>query len=96
MNGNGTTAASTTVANDFSIYPPSAVIGGSSRRNAVFQIMDYSATDKHKTVLYRYDNPGVGTMAAASRYASTSAVTVVKAEFGFAAGDTFALYGIAA
>jgi len=64
-------------------------------------IMDYSATDKHKTVLVRANqiggsNPGVE--ADAGRYASTSAITslaVVDVTSSFEAGSTFSLYGIA-
>jgi len=64
-------------------------------------ILDYSATDKHKSGLWRVDAPSQdGTLAMASRYASTSAITSMKV-FGsasktFPAGSTFALYGVSA
>jgi len=63
------------------------------------QIMDYSATDKHKTALIRYDCAAHVTFAKAFRWADTSAITKVTmsgAATTFAAGSTFSLYGIEA
>ncbi len=65
-------------------------------------VMDYTATDKRKTVLARNNLPtydsGV-TQAIASTWANTSAVTsmtvVGEAGKSFASGTTLALYGIA-
>ena len=66
---------------------------------AVIQIMDYSATDKHKTFLYRTQESGLGAvLAQAGRWANTAAITSVRAYTGsdnWAVGSTFALYGIA-
>lgn len=63
-----------------------------------FQIMDYSATDKHKTVLQRRQDAEV--YAYASRWASTSAIASIQIGFNttnsYAAGSTFYLYGIEA
>jgi hypothetical protein len=67
------------------------------------QIMDYSATDKHKTVLGRadYSNSNNGSLveATANRWASTSAVNAISiftSSGSFSAGSTFSLYGIEA
>jgi hypothetical protein len=67
------------------------------------QIMDYLATDKHKSVLVRGNNVGTPTSpvveALAARWASTSAVTSLVFSTngdGFATGSTFYLYGIEA
>jgi hypothetical protein len=68
------------------------------------QIMDYSATDKHKTSLVRSgtllnDNGTSGVYASAHRFSSTSAVTsmsVNTAAGNFNAGSTFNLYGVIA
>lgn len=72
---------------------------GTSLSQSTFQIMDYSATDKHKTVLNRTDKVDDATYAWANRWASTSAVTsvLVRCANGanFSTGSTFALYGIA-
>jgi hypothetical protein len=62
-------------------------------------IMDYSATDKHKTTLHRYNSAAVLTAARAGRWASTSAITsfVLSLDSGtFNSGSTFALYGVSA
>lgn len=65
-------------------------------------IMDYSATDKHKSTLIRSrssrDNGDTDTTAGAGRWANTAAVTSLKFYLtggSFAAGSTFSLYGIA-
>jgi hypothetical protein len=66
--------------------------------NAIAQIMDYSATDKHKTVLVRSNIPADTVAAHAVRWANTAAITTVgvAAISGtWSAGTTFALYGIA-
>lgn len=62
------------------------------------QIMDYSATDKHKVHLNRVNSPSGLVSAGATRWASTSAITSieVKAGLAFAVGTTFALYGVSA
>lgn len=63
-------------------------------------IMDYSATDKHKTTLMRQGSTGA-VFAIAGRWASTAAITSISmtsSDFGadsFIAGSTFTLFGIA-
>jgi hypothetical protein len=66
-------------------------------------IMDYSATDKHKTTLVRsgYTEPTTSTMveATASRWANTAAVTsllIYTTANNFSTGSTFSLYGVIA
>jgi hypothetical protein len=65
----------------------------------IIQVMDYSATDKHKTSLSRSNGPANVVAAYASRYASTSAITsvgfTINGGHNFETGATFALYGIA-
>ena len=72
-------------------------------RTAVSQgishIMDFSATDKHKSIISRVEDTGIATYAAAGRWANTSAITSIEiftSSNAFAAGSTFSLYGIAA
>ena len=67
----------------------------------ICQIMDYSATDKHKTVLARANTPVNGVLTStwmtAGRWADTSAISSLAVD-GFRdypVGATFALYGIA-
>ena len=63
----------------------------------IVQIMDYSATDKDKTSLQRYNSDStVG--AQALRWDNTAAITEIDlnaAGGSFAVGTTFSLYGIA-
>jgi hypothetical protein len=68
---------------------------------AILDLMDYSATDKHKTTLIRSNgriNDGtMGTAALASRWANNAAITsIVFTPTGgsFASGTTVNLYGI--
>jgi len=65
--------------------------------------MDYSATDKHKTVLVKRgvsDATGYSVGMEAGRWASTSAITSInifdQSGDTFDAGSSFALYGVAA
>lgn len=97
MRGDGSSTASGTYS---TIYLNSASTWSSGRLyNHIVQIMDYSATDKHKTVLARGNWAGGDVNATASRWASTSAVTTVSVNVSgtgsFAIGSTFSLYGIA-
>jgi hypothetical protein len=65
--------------------------------------MDYSTTDKHKSVLVRENTAGSSTtlvVAKAGRWANTSAITsiylFVSGGYSFATGTTVALYGVVA
>jgi hypothetical protein len=60
----------------------------------IHHIMDYSATDKHKTVLVRRDTDSY-TVAGAGRWASTNAITSVKFNAtNMTSGTVLTLYGI--
>lgn len=64
------------------------------RTSNITQIMDYSATDKHKTFLTRDNNTTDGVVAYAFRWANTAAITSITLNASFAAGASFALYGV--
>jgi hypothetical protein len=71
----------------------------SIRAAGILQFMDYSATDKHKTILVRDGFPGGNVAALARRWANTSAITSVTLTGNtrnFAASSTFNLYGVIA
>jgi hypothetical protein len=99
MYGNGSTATSDlnpapagTNGIDAGFYNDTLSLG-------IQQIMDYSATDKHKTVLGRHTANGTGlVMAQAARWANTSALTSIilfpDDSRSFASGNTFSLYGV--
>jgi hypothetical protein len=62
------------------------------------QVMDYSATDKHKSVLVRTSNSSLAEMTAA-RWANTAAITsfqILTTTGTFSTGTTFSLYGVIA
>lgn len=63
------------------------------------QIMDFSATDKHKSVLTRHGHSSQIVYARAFRWASTSAITSIAVNSSggdFASGSVFSLYGVIA
>lgn len=67
--------------------------------NAQLQIMDYSATDKHKMILARVGDASTSVEQSAIRWGSTSAITtlqIVPGSSTWLAGSTFALYGVSA
>jgi hypothetical protein len=66
---------------------------------AILQVMDYSATDKHKTALVRTNAPTIQTLASANRWPNTNAITQMSIQCGastFNSGTTFNLYGVIA
>jgi hypothetical protein len=70
------------------------------RGPSVNQIMDYSATDKHKTVLQRGNLKNAGeTAMGAGRWANTAAITSIVCSLNtstFLSGSRFDLYGVIA
>ena len=71
----------------------------SGLNQTIYQVMDYSQTDKHKTVLIRTGNAEyLGVAMGAGRWASTAAITsfIIYAGGDFASGSTVAVYGIVA
>jgi hypothetical protein len=96
MNGSGIAPASSATSSRTSGY-----IGynnSTARTTSITQLLDYSATDKHKTSLSRFTDGSSFTGAMCNRWANTAAitsVTVFPSSSTFAAGSTFALYGIA-
>ena len=72
-------------------------VNRTTETSTIIQIMDYSATDKHKTMLVRSDNASEITLAYANRWASNTAISTMKvypSVNSFAIGSTFSLYGI--
>jgi hypothetical protein len=99
--GNGTTAISGAAGSQTSIVLNAYFWRSTEVASLVINIMDYSATDKHKTVLSRNNVASAGGVDMfANRWANTAAITSVQCRpFGvqnFASGCTFAVYGIEA
>jgi hypothetical protein len=100
MSGNGTATSGTSAATQttgFLSAIAEATTTGALQMN--INIMDYSATNKHKPILARANQAANGTDAIFNRWANTAAVTSVQiltSTGNWAAGSTFALYGIVA
>jgi hypothetical protein len=94
-----TESASTT---DNVLYITYSNVGSGEKCFTTLSVMDYSATDKHKTGLHRSNYEGTATdfaEAMATRWANTAAITSLQffASTGnFAIGSTFSLYGVIA
>ena len=94
MAGNGSAVGSVNnIVNRFAY-----VSNDQARASAIVQFMDYSATNKHKTVLSRSNSIGYSVIAHAHRWANTSAITKIDLQpfSQFTATTTISLYGIEA
>ena len=98
MGGSGSAASSGSNSSNYNF----AGAISTSESNNILQIMDYAATDKHKTTLVRGNaaNSTLGEAASAwaGRWANTAAVTSVRfflSSGTMNSGTTLALYGIA-
>lgn len=102
MQGNGSSTTSASSTSSFLPVSGNLYTDTGLTYNSIIQIMDYSATDKHKSVIHRVNQTteptygGVGTAAHASRWANTSAINTILIYTGgsFVSGSTFYLYGI--
>jgi hypothetical protein len=96
MFGDGSSAATSSVSGT---YIRTLAGNLSGLHNAIIQIMDYSATDKHKTTLGRGNNSATFVVGTAGRWANTAAINSIDYSLSsgsFAAGSTFSLYGVIA
>jgi hypothetical protein len=100
MNGDGSAANADTVSGV--TVAGWAFIENSPTSNftpIIYNINDYSATDKHKAVLGRGSGASNFVSATASRWANTAAITTVEVRTSttsFVAGSTISLYGVSA
>lgn len=98
MSGSGSAATATSAASQTSGFL--SAIAKATTTGALqltINIMDYSATDKHTTIISRADQAANGTEAFANRWADTATVTSVQiltSTGNWAIGTTAALYGI--
>lgn len=100
MRGSGSAASSSS--NTFTQYRfmgENVNVSTSDFDNSITSFLDYSATDKHKTMLTRNNQPSASVEAIAGRWANTNAITKLSfAPVGggsnFFVGCTFSLYGV--
>jgi len=92
MYGNSTTTGALSGTSD-----AVSALYGSNRHTMIMNVMDYSATDKHKTILIRNNNAQQSeVVAGATRWANTAAINSIRLGVGtsFSTGSTFSLYGV--
>jgi len=90
----GASPSSNTASNPFVGFEGSSL----GQSLSLLHIMDYSATDKHKSYLCRNNLPDLLTQAIAGRWSNSSAVSSVTLQLSsgnLVSGSTFYLYGIA-
>lgn len=100
MEGNGSSVSSAWNGNAFGSFANNYIVWYSSNNTLVtMDILDYSATDKHKTVITRANRYDNALNAVICRWPSTAAITSIKLDGNgnnWAIGSTFALYGVSA
>jgi hypothetical protein len=97
MIGDGSTASSSLQTSQTFVYAGRG--NTTSVTTNIVHILDYSTTDKHKTVLSRANDSALYVMGITNRWASTAVITsmLIYPSLGsFNAGSTFALYGVSA
>jgi hypothetical protein len=100
MTGDGTSTYSSNSAFSWINISDANYISPASPMLITVDILDYSATDKHKSVLSRA-NAGGGVNANSGRWPNTGAINTITLAIGFSSttfviGSTFALYGMSA
>lgn len=97
-NGGGTSVSGTATSTSL-LVEAVAASNTTDRMTTIINILDYSATDKHKLALTRSGRSGQGTDLIGCRWASLNAVHTISISLNnsasFTNGSTFCLYGIA-
>lgn len=95
MSGDGSSTTSKTVNSNYLNYWTN---WDTAQNNLLLHVLDFSATDKHKSYLSRNNSTGVGVEALAGRWANTAAITsvAISAFTNFATGTSFSLFGVSA
>jgi hypothetical protein len=96
MTGDGSTAASFSSASQDANY---YLIQSTTISTGIVQVLDYSATDKHKTSLVRGNLTAGRVSAFAGRWANTAAITsltIFSPSGTFTSGNTLNLFGVIA
>jgi hypothetical protein len=100
MTGNGTSTGSAGATQSYIYASANAFADETSRWLGIYNLLDYSATDKHKPILVRSNQTGgtfFGTEAVAVRWANTAAINSIEiypSSGSWDATSSFHLYGI--
>lgn len=97
--GSGSGSSTTSTNAQYRFMGENANVSTTNFDNSITSFQDYSATDKHKTMLTRNNQTGSLVEAIAGRWANTNAIQTigigaVGGGSDFVTGSTFALYGI--
>lgn len=93
-NGDTPAAGIQTNTNNANIF-----FGTTARTLGISQFIDYSATNKHKTILTRDTAGGTNVRATVTRWANTAAITqiqILRSDATISVGSTFKLFGVIA
>ena len=99
MAGNGSATLSNSGTTNYGWITPNSSPSTTTFTAYKAQIMDYSATDKQKTWLSRFDPDNGYVNALANRWANTNAINQIEifvSSSNFSTGSTFSLFGIEA
>lgn len=104
MAGSNGNTTSTSSSNSRAQIPVLWTVGATvadGSNNIIMQFMDYSAVDKHKTIIVRANSNTNEVIAETVRWADTSAITSVRLSSTalsstLKSGTTFSLYGVVA
>lgn len=94
--GSSTSSSATGLVSSLDFAVGNNLIGTSLNNIFTIQYMDYSATNKQKSILVRAGRDDFMVMATAGRAADTNAITSLNLFINgqFVAGSTFSLYGV--
>lgn len=92
--GAGSVASSSGTGSSISSNYSTGLVVGNIGLN-IYDIFDYSQTNKHKSMLIQANHQGEMD-AIAGRWASTAAITSVTITSAFSAGSTFEVFGVSA
>jgi len=99
MSGNGSSTNSASITTSLIFTSNNINDSTDNWSTYTLNLLDYSATDKHKTALLKSDNSAISAIRNASRWANTSAInniTVNTSGGTFVSGSNFSLYGVIA
>lgn len=96
-NNNNAPYSATKTSDGYMSFTPDFSWDSGQQNQAIMQILDYTATNKHKSALTRRQGGGLSPTTSTHRWASTAVVNsltvlIVGSRF-FAAGSVFSLYG---
>lgn len=98
--GSGSTTGSDALTNNGALLGGYIGLSTSTGQTTLVQLMDYSATNKHKTFLSRHSNSAGEVAMSASRWANTTAINSITLKVlpsgSFNSGATFSLFGVIA